>query len=663
MNAKKTETILENNIKFNRQVLFVIFVFTFLIYGNSLKNNYALDDNYVTVTTPGRPNNPRIEKGIKGIPEIFKTHYVEDGVQSFEYRPIVLTTFAIEYQFFGSNPHVSHFISVLLYAFTGMLLFTILAKFFKDYTIIFPLLITFLFIIHPIHTEVVDNIKGRDELLSFLFGLLALHFYLKGVEFSNKIKRYIFISFLFLLCGLLCKQTTFLFIALIPLSIYFFSGATIKKTLAAVLILFLAKICVSLLEDILVTHPQTIREFAFFENPLFFEPYFFTRLPVACYTAGYYLKLLIFPYPLSCYYGYNVIPMVGWSALTVWFALLFYVFIGVYSLIKFPKKTILSFGILVFLVGIFPFANLREPVVGIVAERFVYFASLGFCIMAAYLLLILFKIDVRDKLKFKISNLSSSFKLALIGIFLVYAYLTVARNSKWKNELVLFKNDIVHFQNSCNLNYLLGNKLYGLNYNTQNGAQKIELINECKLHYKKAIELMQKGIQKYPQDFTTFNNIGMIYMKIFDDAPAAWPYFKQAVALNPKERMIQFNMALCYEKRNLPDSAILFYQKLITENTNYVLVYLNLHEIYFKKQAFIQAITCNRKGILQIPNYTKLYINLGNAFMFNKDTLNAVTQYINAVNCEPANTALRSKMKDFLISLGQKEKADKLNSQ
>ena len=82
-------------IKIEHKVSLLLFVLSFLLYGNTIKNSYAFDDNYVAVTNSEHPNNPRIEKGIKGIVEIFKTHYVEIEGQSFEYRPLVLTSFAI----------------------------------------------------------------------------------------------------------------------------------------------------------------------------------------------------------------------------------------------------------------------------------------------------------------------------------------------------------------------------------------------------------------------------------------------------------------------------------------------------------------------------------------------------------------------------------------
>ena len=48
-------------------VLFIV-AFTFILYGNTIPNKYAIDDPIVT-------NNPTIQKGIKAIPEIFTTRY------------------------------------------------------------------------------------------------------------------------------------------------------------------------------------------------------------------------------------------------------------------------------------------------------------------------------------------------------------------------------------------------------------------------------------------------------------------------------------------------------------------------------------------------------------------------------------------------------------
>jgi protein O-mannosyl-transferase len=645
--AQKT---LEKDNHFNRKVYLLIFALVFVLYGNSIRNNYALDDNFVTVITPEKPNNPRIEKGIYGIPTLFTTHYIESSSQSFEYRPLVLVTFAIEYQFFGSNPHVSHLISILLYALTCMLLFTILSALLKKYNLIFPLLIVFLFIIHPIHTEVVDNIKCRDELLSFLFGMCSLHYFLKSIETEKR--KFVFLGILFLFLSLLCKKTAMLFIVIIPLTIYFFTSAKLKQILMFALMLVITFFMYNFLRSNLLHHAKGIREFVFFENPLYYEPDFLTHIPMAFYTLGYYIKLLIFPYPLCCYYGYNTIPLPGWSSPFFMFSVVFYFAIGIYALIKLPKKSILSYGILFYLAGVFPFANIIQPVVGIVGERFIYFASFGFCIAAAYLLLTLFKIDVRA---------NSKFKAALVFILLVYSSLTIARNTKWKDMFTLFRNDVQHFENSCNLHYLIADNLYPKIFSTPNGAKRDSIITEATFHFKKTVQLLEEGIKKYPTDYYDFNNIGSVYINVFNDVYSAQPYFKKCITIKPTLAIALYNFAFCYEKKNLPDSAIFYYEKAIATHNTYLLVYVQLHLLYVNKHEFLKALICDEKAIRQMPENAQLRVNLGNSYMLIKDTLKGVEQYVKAIELEPNDTNLRRQVITFLKSAGYTERADKLN--
>ncbi len=644
----------------NRSISIFILIFIFIIYGNSLKNKYALDDDYVTVTNPKHPDNLRVAKGIKGIPEIFSSHYVQSKEQSFEYRPIPLSTFAIEYQFFGSNPFISHFINVLIYALTCLLLFRILCKLLKNYNVVFPLLIIVLFIAHPIHTEVVSNIKCRDELLSFLFGICSLHFFLKTIEAENKKWMFILLAILLLLMALLCKKTATLFIALIPLTIYFFTTIKLKRLFILSSIYLLSFLLFIIIQRALVHDIPVLREFAFFENPLFYEPNFFKRIPIAFYTMGYYLRLLVFPYPLCSYYGYNTIPMVGFGSPIVIASAIFYFAMGVYALVKLPKKNILSYGIIVFLIGVYPFANINTPVVGIVGERFIYIASLGFCVATAYLLLFAFKVDYKNS-AIGLKVLNPSFTKIILIILFLFSVLTISRNNKWKDVLTLFRNDVQQYEKSCNLHYLIGTTLYPEILNTARGAKKDAMIKEATFHYKQALQLMIEGIEKYPKDFTTLSNIGTIYVNVLNDAVSAQPYFKKSLAVNPNNIVAQYNFAFCYEKRNLADSAIISYEKMVAANTTYPLVYIQLHELYIKKEEYKKAIACDESAIKQIPTKSQLYVNLGNALILNKDTLNGVKTFEKAVELEPANINLRRQVLAFLKSTGYISKAENLN--
>src|ERR1039457_6972183 len=90
----------------------IIAVFAFILYAQSISFNYTYDDIAVT------SQNKIIRMGISGIPTILKTDYwygYKDNLRGPVYRPVSLVMFALEWQLFPDNPHVYHFINILLY--------------------------------------------------------------------------------------------------------------------------------------------------------------------------------------------------------------------------------------------------------------------------------------------------------------------------------------------------------------------------------------------------------------------------------------------------------------------------------------------------------------------------------------------------------------------
>lgn len=68
----------------NRKIYILFTVLAFILYGNSLNNEYALDDDMVA-------DNVLVSHGIKAIPQIFKSRYAS-GKQEYEYRPMVTSS-------------------------------------------------------------------------------------------------------------------------------------------------------------------------------------------------------------------------------------------------------------------------------------------------------------------------------------------------------------------------------------------------------------------------------------------------------------------------------------------------------------------------------------------------------------------------------------------
>ena len=120
----------ETHIKLVRLFGLLLFFLAFLLYIKSVLNGYALDD-YIVI-----PKNRFTQKGLAGIGDLLSKDtfagMTEDnimGLSGGRYRPLSLVTFAIEHQFFGNAPGVSHAINVIINAFNSVLIFLLLLKF------------------------------------------------------------------------------------------------------------------------------------------------------------------------------------------------------------------------------------------------------------------------------------------------------------------------------------------------------------------------------------------------------------------------------------------------------------------------------------------------------------------------------------------------------
>ncbi len=207
----------------------LVCVFTFLLYANSLFNSYNLDDELVT------RNHPLTAQGVSALTEIFTTPYYSSKSVSYEYRPMVLASFAIEHTLFGESPFISHLINVLLYTLSALVLYLLLKKWFGSGKEGLVLIISLLFAAHPLHTEVVCSIKNRDEILSLLFALLAAYtacLYIK----KNTFPFVLLTAFLFVL-ALLSKSGVITFAFIVPFSLIFFTEATFRQTVIITVLL------------------------------------------------------------------------------------------------------------------------------------------------------------------------------------------------------------------------------------------------------------------------------------------------------------------------------------------------------------------------------------------------------------------------------------------
>ena len=87
------ELLISASGKANRYFVLFFFLFSLLLYGNTLLNRFAVDDQIVT-------NNSVVVRGVQAIPQIFLPHNISEqetrGSATADFKPIAKATFALE---------------------------------------------------------------------------------------------------------------------------------------------------------------------------------------------------------------------------------------------------------------------------------------------------------------------------------------------------------------------------------------------------------------------------------------------------------------------------------------------------------------------------------------------------------------------------------------
>lgn len=627
----------------------------FILYANSINNEYSLDDNIVVDR-----NNGIVEKGFKAIPKIFKTRYAIDPKQSYDYRPITTISFAIEKQFFKRLPksqtskekkrndkltqaNVSHFFNVLLYALTCLVLFQLLRLLFNEYSVLLSLVITIIFIVHPIHTEVVANIKCRDELLMFLFMLLSIKSFVK----FETLKKYTHLAsaIIFALLSILSKKNGFAILGIVPV-IFYFKGFNWKRILVFVGSFIVVFVLFKFIKKGVMS-AQSVRDFKFHENPLLANgSSFMERLSLGLYCSLFYLKMLIFPFKMSYYYGYSTIPLVNWKMWQVWVSLAIYLPLTIYGFVTFFKRKVVGLGIILWLGVMLSVINVLMPMVGIVADRFTYSLSFGFCIVVGYLLLKAFKIDLKaDQLKVK---LPQAFVVVMALIILVYSARTIARNPDWHDYLHTYQTDIENVPNSAKAHSLIGNMLYTQVINDRSNPENAKKIEDILYHYTRAVEIDSSYL-------TCLNNLASSYIEMTGDYEKGIYYSSKALEFDPNYVEANFNLATAYSRSNQPDSAFKYYVLSIEKGPGNLSSYSMFNSFLFKNNKIQEGIA-ELKRIAEKSDKPKfIYTNIGNLYSKDPNKINlSILYFEKAYLADTTDNILKNHLNNLYQQFGIK---------
>jgi tetratricopeptide (TPR) repeat protein len=668
-----------------KQYIFLALL-AFGLYANTLDMNYALDDTLMII------GNDFTKKGADGIYDIF----TNDAFMGFlgknnllpggRYRPLSHVMFALEYEFFGFNPFIGHFINVIFYVLLSLLIFKLLRKLLppdddKPWYLSLPFIATALFIAHPLHTEVVANIKGRDEIMSMLGTLGALYFVLRFTDTGKKLPL-AWAAVVFFL-AILSKENALAYLVIIPLCVYFFRKVGLRTLLAGTLPLFAAIVGYAILRAATVGFVMTNVSHNELLNDPFLNATLVEKYATVLFTWGKYLLLLLFPHPLTHDYYPKQVPLIGFGDVRALIPLFITLAMGVFALWKLKRKSLISFAILFFWLSFVMSSNLVLNIGTFMNERFMFAPLLGFTLVVAW--------AITDPLR-KWLRRSASWKTAagilMLLVMVGYAYKTMTRNRVWKNDFVLFTTDVDVSTNSAKCNTSAGGKLMEWSDSVSNPMVKKEYLERSEKYLKRSAEI-------YPTNIQTWDLLGMVYVKTKDyqkardcfknclkinpKYPNAWQNmlyvaqvtnrdslfsesqitYRELMRMKPDSAQYIFGLGLAFKNDLKLDSAIHWFNKTLEVDSNYGDAYGKLGEIYGqfymdldRSEALLQ------KAISINPRDASSLENIGIIYALRKNYALSLEYFQKAYAITPDNPGLNGNIGKTYLDMGDRAKAD-----
>lgn len=359
--------------RIQRNLLPSIFLLLLTIgaYFPVLKANFIWDDDQFLTQNP-----------VLVEPGGFRDIWLKPGA-TFQYYPLLYTSFLIEHRLWGLNPVGYHVNNILLHGLSAILLWVFLKK------INMPgaWFAAALFALHPVHVESVAWVSERKNTLSGLFFFLALGAYGK---FSNGFKvvarthienqRLWYVTSLLLFLAALFSKTT---VCLMPVSILILYWVRSKRFRWSNDFLFLVPFFIL---GWMFSRFTVLMELEIVgADQLSWNISFLQKCEIAGRALWFYLGKLVWPHPLIFSYPKWVLSEVVWENLIpgiLFFILISIAWAGVRRWGKGPVAGLLWFGALLFpALGFFAVYPFRFS---FVADHFQYLASVGpICVIAA----------------------------------------------------------------------------------------------------------------------------------------------------------------------------------------------------------------------------------------------------------------------------------------
>lgn len=386
---------------------------TLAVYGRTVTFDFCgLDDpGYVS-------ENPRVLGGLTG-----------DGVlwaftttEQFNWHPLSWLSLMLDATLGAARPGVFHFTNVVLHAANVVLLFWILLR--MTSATLRSAFVAGLFALHPLHVESVAWIAERKDVLSTLFGFLAIVLYLRYVESPTR-WRYAAVVLSYAL-GLLAKPMLVALPIVLLVLDFWPLGRVARAGRGRLLREKLPLLALAGLSALATLHAQSaggaVRTFEMLS--------FGTRAANAVVSYVEYARLLLWPADLAVQYPYDLAVL---GALPVAASALLLLAVSSVALATARSRPYLLAGWLWYVITLLPVSGLIQVGAAPRADRYTYVPLVGLFIMVAWGVPDLLRASgVKERLA------RASLGLGGFAVLLTLALATHVQVATWRDAGTLF---------------------------------------------------------------------------------------------------------------------------------------------------------------------------------------------------------------------------------
>lgn len=626
--------------------LILLFIVSILVYSNTFQHGFGLDDHYI---------GSALERSGNTISGIFETYF-----SLGDYRPITILSFFIEQKNWGViEPGRSHIINTIIYGLLCISIYLFILKLPIKKSKYYALLITLLFVVMPIHSEVVSSLKNRDNLLSMFFMMLSILSFFSAYNSEKMSKIYAvlqyLLSFVLLVLALLSKldSISILFILILTLAVFY--KVNYKRFALIIFVVAMVYYARSGMVREVTQDSPIAPSISYTENPIVESDKFSERLGLTINTYIIYLKMMIDPNENFFYYGYNTIPLKKVTNPQILFyllVLLSFLFIGI---LLYKKNKLILYGYLFFGFSLIYASNLLVPVSGIVANRYAFIASLGFSIFAVSLIdfilnHLLSKVN-QEKINKHKSTVITFFLLLTCFIYSTYTY---SRNNDWKNVFTLFKADMPRLSNSFQANRIATSNVLYAGLNTQDKDQKPLLVKEALQYGLSAQKLFDK-------DPYINEKVGLAYQTLGQWEAAKSSYLLNTKLENQRSLTWEYLGDIYFTKENNFDSAAIAFSYAIGLEPTYDTPYFKFLNANYRSGKKEETYNYFRKLEEEQPENWIPTQCIGYYYLFEKDTLKGMQHIKMSFEKGFKDPYTAEYVKENLIKFGDIESAEKMN--